>query len=131
VFLVLLLCQNFAAKGGTSPGLRILAIDTSFGRVASGSGDFVEQFERERQIFGFLRGLGRSGEIDSADIIILPETLIGRMNPTTKKRWERFFARWTKDGKTFLVGAEIPDEQGEKYDNVMIAFDDGGERQNR
>jgi apolipoprotein N-acyltransferase len=59
----------------------------------------------------------------SADVIVMPETLIGRMNPSTKKRWERFLSRWTDKGTVFLVGAEIPTNQGMKYDNVMIAFD--------
>jgi apolipoprotein N-acyltransferase len=103
--------------------MTLLAVNTSFGRMASGSGDFGEQFKRESRLFQHIRQLDRDGTIGSADVVILPETLIGRMNATTKKRWERFFSHWTGEGTVFLVGAEIPTNQGQKYDNVIVAFD--------
>ena len=74
-------------------------------------------------MFQYIRQLDRDGAISSAGVVILPETLIGRMNPTTKKRWERFFSPWTNKGTVFLVGAEIPATHGQKYDNVVAAFD--------
>ena len=57
------------------------------------------------------------------DVVLFPETLIGRMNPTTQKRW-RDFLYHLDDKKVFITGAEIP--KGRKYDNVMIAFNDPG-----
>jgi hypothetical protein len=93
-------------------GVAIRTVDTSFGRLASGSEDFNAQSERERQVFRHIRELYRRGELAGAEIVILPETIVGRMNPTTRKRWERFFSRWTDEGTVFLVGAEIPQGNG-------------------
>jgi apolipoprotein N-acyltransferase len=124
-FLAFLLFGDFPAKREISEP-KVLEIDTSFGRLASGSGNFGEQFERERRVFRHIRQLDRNGAISSADVVVLPETLIGRMNSTTKKRWERFFSQWTSKGTVFFVGAEIPAERGQKYDNVMLAFDGSG-----
>ena len=100
-------------------------IDTAFGRLASGSGDFDEQFQRERQVFSKMLRMKREGEFLSADVVLLPETLIGRMNPTTRRRWQDFL-RDLDESKIFVIGAEIP--KGQKYDNVMAAFNDS-ERQ--
>ena len=96
-------------------------IDTDFGRLASGSGDFDAQFKRERQVFAEMLRMKRKGEFLSADIILLPETLIGRMNPTTRRRWADFL-KDLDESKIFIIGAEIP--RGRKYDNVMTAFND-------
>jgi apolipoprotein N-acyltransferase len=122
VFLVFLFLRDFPAETKTFVVPKVQVLNTSFGRVASGSGDFNEQFERERKVFRHIRQLEHDGTM-SADIVILPETLLGRMNVTTKKRWERFFSRWTDKGTIFLIGAEIPTDRGMKYDNVMVAFD--------
>jgi apolipoprotein N-acyltransferase len=122
LFLVLLFLRDFPADIKMT-GLDVRPINASFGRIASGSGDFDAQFERERIVFQFIRQLNREGAIASADVVVLPETLIGRMYATTRKRWERFFSSWTGAGTIFLAGAEIPTDRGRKYDNVMIAFD--------
>jgi apolipoprotein N-acyltransferase len=122
VSLVLLFFQDFPAENKTLANLKVREIGTSFGRLASGSGNFEEQFEREKKVFRHIRQLDGDGTI-SADVVVLPETLIGRMNSTTKKRWERFFSRWTDKGTVFLVGAEVPAGPGGKYDNVIAAFD--------
>jgi hypothetical protein len=39
----------------TVKGVTILGLDTSFGRVASGSGDFDTQYKRERIVFQYIR----------------------------------------------------------------------------
>ena len=59
------------------------------------------------------------------DVVLLPETLIGRMNPTTRKRWKDFLNS-LGDKTIFILGAEIP--RGRKYDNVMVAFNDPEEQ---
>lgn len=100
------------------PSANWAGIDTAFGRLASGSADFEEQYQREREVFADLLRKKRNGEF-GADILLLPETLIGRMNPTTQKRW-RDFLHHLDDKKVFIAGAEIP--KGWKYDNVMVAF---------
>jgi apolipoprotein N-acyltransferase len=71
----------------------------------------------------------RSGELEGADIVILPETVIGRMNPSVRRRWERFFDSFAERGTVFIAGAEIPSVGGMKYDNTMISFEGGGKHQ--
>ena len=104
-----------------APPTNWIGIDTEFGRLASGSADFDEQYQRERQVFAELLRKRRNREFSRVDVVLLPETLIGRMNPTTQKRW-RDFLYHLDDKKVFIAGAEIP--KGRKYDNVMIAFND-------
>jgi apolipoprotein N-acyltransferase len=122
VFFVSLLFGDFSAENRSLAHLRVMEINTSFGRLASGSADFAEQFEREKKVFQYIRRM-EDAEMMNADMIVLPETLIGRMNFTTQKRWERFFSHWTKNGIVFLVGAEIPTDEGRKYDNTVVVFD--------
>jgi apolipoprotein N-acyltransferase len=106
--------------------LKILGLDTSFGRMASGSGDFDTQFERERTVFQYIDEKERDGNFKGVDIVVLPETVIGRMNPTTMKRWTRFFESFTQRGTAFIVGGELPTDRGRKYDNVMVSFEGEG-----
>jgi apolipoprotein N-acyltransferase len=113
----------------TIGGVVIQGLNTSFGQLASGSGDFEAQYERERMVFQYLRELERGGELEGADIVILPETIIGRMNPTTVKRWRKFFETFTNKGMIFLAGGEIPTDRGRKYDNAMISFEREGKSQ--
>jgi apolipoprotein N-acyltransferase len=105
------------------------SVNTSFGRMASGSGDFETQYERERMVFQYLRELERGGELEGADIVILPETIIGRMNPTTLKRWRKFFEPFARKDAIFIAGGEIPTDRGRKYDNAMISFEREGKSQ--
>jgi apolipoprotein N-acyltransferase len=107
----------------------VLGISISFGRMASGSGDFDAQFEREREVFRYIREKERNGELESADIVVLPETVIGRMNPSVRRRWERFFDPFAEQGTVFIAGAEIPSAGGLKYDNTMVSFEGGGKNQ--
>jgi apolipoprotein N-acyltransferase len=97
--------------------------------MASGSGDFDTQYERERAVFQHIREKERNGELEGADVILLPETIIGRMNPTTLKRWRKFFEPLIQQGMVFIAGGEIPVSQGQKYSNVMISFEKEGKSQ--
>lgn len=125
IFMALLIVFTIPFCRIEDRSLRIMqGVNTTFGRLASGSGDFDAQYERERQVFRLLCKMRSNGEFN-ANIIVLPETLIGRMNPTTQRRWEEFFQ--SMSGLTFVAGAEIP--QGRKYDNVMIAFEGDGQNQ--
>ena len=124
----------------------ILSIDTSFGRMASGSADFDAQYERERYVFRFIHEKRLNGQLlgagnkenrenrenrENKKIVILPETIIGRMYPTTMRRWERFFTPFAEEGIIFIVGGEVPTHRGLKYDNVMTSFERDGARQIR
>jgi apolipoprotein N-acyltransferase len=113
----------------TVDDVTIQSLNTSFGRVASGSGDFDAQYERERAVFQYISERKRNGELEGADIVILPETIIGRMNPTTLKRWTQFFEPFAQKGTIVIAGGEIPTDRGRKYDNVMISFEGGGRSQ--
>jgi apolipoprotein N-acyltransferase len=113
----------------TVNGVTVLGLDTSFGRVASGSEDFNTQYERERLVFQYVKDKRRNGELEEADIVILPETIIGRANPATLKRWTRFFEPFAERGTVFIAGGEIPTDRGRKYNNVMISFEPEGKSQ--
>jgi apolipoprotein N-acyltransferase len=97
--------------------------------MGSGSGDFDMQYERERAVFQYIKEKERNGDITGADIVILPETIIGRMNPTTLKRWRKFFKPFAENGIVFVVGGEVPTDQGWKYNNVTISFEGEGKSQ--
>jgi apolipoprotein N-acyltransferase len=132
VFVLLLTpCLSLPAveERTTIGGVAIQSVNTSFGRLASGSGDFDGQYEREQAVFRHIRAMERSGELEGTDIVILPETVIGRMNPSVKRRWERFFESFAEKGTVFIAGAEIPSVGGNKYDNTMISFEGGGKHQ--
>jgi apolipoprotein N-acyltransferase len=109
--------------------LKILGLNTSFGRMASGSGDFDTQYRRERTIFQYIKDMEKNGELENADVTVLPETIIGRMNPTTLKRWKKFFEAFAQKGTVFIAGGEIPTDRGRKYSNVMVSFEKKGKSQ--
>jgi apolipoprotein N-acyltransferase len=113
----------------TVDGVTILGLNTSFGRMASGSGDFDTQYRRERVVFQYIREMKRDGVLRGADIVVLPETIIGRGNPTTLKRWARFFEPFAERGTAFVAGGEIPSIGGLMYDNTMISFESDGKYQ--
>jgi hypothetical protein len=99
----------------------IMAIDTSFGRLGSGSFSFERDYERANMVFDELKRLNiaQSG----AKIIILPETVAGRLNETGMKLWRDEIQK-SLPGKTVIFGAELPTGDGRKYDNaVLMAYD--------
>ena len=81
------------------------------------------------EVFQYIWEQKRNGKFEDEDIVVLPETIIGRMYPTTVKRWERFLVPFIQNGTIFIVGGEIPTNQGRKYDNVMVSFEYEGKRQ--
>jgi hypothetical protein len=100
----------------------IIAVDTSFGRLGSGSFNFARDYERARMVFGDLgrRNIGES----EAEIIILPETIAGRLNDTGLALW-RDEIQELLPGKTVIFGAELPTGDGRKYDNAVLMLYDG------
>lgn len=125
LFFVALALTTVLSIVDVTPPANWIGIDTEFGRLASGSTDFDEQYQREREVFAALLRMKREGKLTRADIVVFPETLIGRMNPTTRKRWKDFLHS-LGDETIFILGAEIP--RGRKYDNVMVAFNDPEEQ---
>lgn len=115
----------------TIDGVTILGIDTSFDGLSTDDGDAVAQYERERMLFAYVNALKRSGKIEGADVVILPETVIGRMYSNTMRRITRFFTPYADQGTIFVVGGEQLDLYGpnSKYDNTMVTFGPKGEVQ--
>jgi apolipoprotein N-acyltransferase len=100
----------------------IMAIDTSFGRLGSGSFSFGRDYERANMVFSDLKKLdiAQSG----AKIIVLPETVAGRLNETGMKLWSDEIQK-SLPGKTVIFGAELPAGDGRKYDNVIVMLREG------
>jgi apolipoprotein N-acyltransferase len=100
----------------------IAAVDTSFGRLGSGSFNFERDYERANMVFSELRN--RIGKDVSADIVILPETIAGRLNDTGLALWGNEIRKLFPD-KAVIFGAELPTGDGRKYDNALLMLHDG------
>jgi apolipoprotein N-acyltransferase len=104
----------------------IASINTSFGRLGSGSFSFERDYERANMVFSELRNrAGKNGTDTSPGIVILPETIAGRLNDTGLELWksglEKLFGRET----AVLFGAELPAGDGKKYDNSVLMLHGG------
>ena len=94
------------------------AVNTSFGRLGSGSFNFLDDYERVQMVFNDLREM----KINSLpeDYIVLPETIAGRLNPLGLELWRNESRQILRAGQKIMFGGEIPTDNGSKYDNVMI-----------
>jgi apolipoprotein N-acyltransferase len=94
-----------------------MAVDTSFGRLGSGSFNFERDYERAKMVFCDLgkRDIGKS----EAKVIVLPETIAGRLNNTGLELWKDEIQRLLPE-KTVIFGAELPTGDGRKYDNAVF-----------
>jgi hypothetical protein len=95
----------------------IMAVDTSFGRLGSGSFNFGRDYERAKMVFENLGELG--AEKTGAEIIVLPETIAGRLNKAGLKLWGDEIQKLFPD-KAVIFGAELPTGDGRKYDNAAL-----------
>jgi predicted amidohydrolase len=73
-------------------------------------------------VFGELRkrNIAQSG----AKIIVLPETIAGRLNDTGLDLWRGEIQKLLPD-KTVIFGAELPTGDGRKYDNAAVMLHGG------
>jgi apolipoprotein N-acyltransferase len=101
----------------------ITAVDTSFGRLGSGSFNFTRDYERANMVFAGLRQ--RISRETSADVIVLPETIAGRLNPTGLELWKSEIQRLAGDKTAVIFGAELPTGDGRKYDNAAAMLYEG------
>jgi len=101
----------------------ILAVDTSFGRLGSGSFNFTGDYERTNMVFAGLRQ--RVSRETSANIIVLPETIAGRLNPAGLNLWKSEIQRLAGDNTAVIFGAELPAGDGRKYDNAAVMLHEG------
>jgi hypothetical protein len=96
----------------------IIAIDTSFGRLGSGSFNFARDYERAGMVFS---GLKERGVKDmDGKVIVLPETIAGRLNKYGVELWRGEIQKTAGDGRAVMFGAELPAGDGRKYDNALL-----------
>jgi predicted amidohydrolase len=90
--------------------------------LGSGSFNFGRDYERAKMVFGDLkkRDIGES----EAKIIVLPETIAGRLNKAGLELWKGEIQKSLPD-KTVIFGAELPTGDGRKYDNALLMLHDG------
>jgi apolipoprotein N-acyltransferase len=100
----------------------IMEVDTFFGRLGSGSFDFELDYERTKMVFENLERR-KAGKTDS-QIILLPETIAGRLNDTGLELWKDKIQRLFPD-KAVIFGAELPTGDGKKYDNAALMIHSG------
>jgi apolipoprotein N-acyltransferase len=103
----------------------IVAVNTSFGRLGSGSFNFERDYERANMVFDELRrrNIAQSGA-EIAKIVVLPETIAGRLNSTGMELW-RNGTQKLLPGKTVIFGAELSAGDGRKYDNAAVMLHAG------
>jgi apolipoprotein N-acyltransferase len=95
-----------------------IAVDTSFGRLGSGSFNFSQDYERALMIFSDMRKRGVS-ETETR-YIVLPETIAGRLNSSGLELWRDEARSILEPDQALVFGAEIPTGDGRKYDNAAI-----------
>jgi apolipoprotein N-acyltransferase len=100
----------------------IMAVNTSFGRLGSGSFSFERDYERANMVFSDLKK--RNIAQSDGKIIVLPETVAGRLNKTGMKLWKAEIQK-SLPGKAVIFGAELPTGDGRKYDNAAVMLHEG------
>ena len=122
LLLLLLGCLGWAELKPPTLPEGFMAVDTSFGRMGSGSFDFRNDFERARMVFRRLNELNVASS--DAEYVVLPETIAGRLNATGLALWHRELRPLLRSGQKVLLGAELPTEDGRRYDNVVLLLGD-------
>ena len=97
------------------------AINTSFGRLGSGSYNFESDYERAQMVMNDIRRIKR--DLESEEYIVLPETIAGRLNNTGHYLWRTELKNLLRSDQKAIFGAEIPTDGGRKYDNAIIMLD--------
>ena len=97
------------------------AMNTSFGKLGSGSFNFYDDYERFQMVVKDIKTMKVLGLED--EYIILPETIAGRLNESGIDLWETEFKKLLREDQKLVFGGEIPSNNGKKYDNVMIMLD--------
>ncbi|GHV28994.1 hypothetical protein FACS1894167_07420 [Synergistales bacterium] len=94
-----------------------MSINTSFGKLGSGSFAFESDFERASMVFADLK---KRVYGTSADVIVLPETIAGRLNQAGLELWKNEIRQIVSDDTAVIFGAELPVGDGRKYDNAAL-----------
>lgn len=111
-FLLLFAASAFSRPLNIATPKGFTALNTSYGKAASGSAHFTDGFLRSTDIFKRI--------MKEKDLyILLPETLAGTYNKASEELWAPLGAYVAARGQTLILGGEIYDENL-KYDNCMI-----------
>jgi hypothetical protein len=117
-FIVLLPILGIGALRNPAQPSGFYAMDTSFGRLGSGSYAFESDYERFQMVFSSIRK-ARIRELKD-EYIVLPETIAGRLNSSGIHIWKTELKKLLRADQKAIFGGEIPTDNGKKYDNVMI-----------
>jgi hypothetical protein len=98
------------------------AMNTSFGKLGSGSFNFADDYERAHMVFGDIIKT-KAWELDDIYYIVLPETIAGRLNNTGIHLWSTELKKLLRPDQSAIFGGEIPTDNGRKYDNAMLLND--------
>ena len=97
------------------------AMNTSFGKLGSGSFSFFDDYERFQMV---IRDVKKEKVWNlKEEYIILPETIAGRLNESGIRLWETELRKLLRTDQKVVFGGEIPTNNGKKYDNALIMLD--------
>ncbi|GHV31774.1 putative conjugal transfer protein TraB [Synergistales bacterium] len=94
-----------------------MSINASFGKLGSGSFAFESDFARASMVFADLK---KRVYGTSPDVIVLPETIAGRLNQAGLELWKNEIRQIVSDDTAVIFGAELPVSDGRKYDNAAL-----------
>jgi Apolipoprotein N-acyltransferase len=122
IVLVLPLFNLASLKPSPAPH-DFLAVNTSFGRLGSGSFKFQDDYDRAKMVFDHLRQI-RIHEAREK-YIVLPETIAGRLNESGLRLWRDEMSKVLREDQIVFFGAEIPTDDSAKYDNAVVFWGNG------
>jgi hypothetical protein len=104
----------------------IAVVNTSFGRLGSGSFSFERDYERANMVFSELENrMDKGVAAHVANVVILPETIAGRLNGAGLELWKCGIEKLFGTENAVIFGAELPTGNGRKYDNAVLMLHDG------
>lgn len=103
----------------TPPASGWAGVDTSYGKLATGSDDYMAAYGRLQAV----KGLAETTPAGS--VLVLPETVLGRFGEAAEAELTETSRRLDSRGATVLVGAEVASADGRGLQNVLVALGAG------
>jgi hypothetical protein len=119
-FFCVIMFSSFFPVYFSLPPQDFYAIDTSYGRLGSGSFNFANDFDRAMMVFTDLRK--RQIRRLEQRYILLPETVAGRSNEAAVTLWTKEIDMIRGNDQVFFWGGEIPTAPA-MYDNGLFMYD--------
>lgn len=119
ILVVAISCNIFTALEAKSVPISWRAIDTGFNGLASGGHDDPRSFLAAYQRIAWVERIESS--ISSGELVLLPETLLGRLDPISESMLEPIETRLRGKRSKIVVGAELPQKDG-SYLNALIVL---------